>query len=236
MEQPLAEPPPTPPTDAALVPGEQPARPDHAAFEQVMREYNQRLFRLAFGLVGDAAEAEDVLQDSYLRAFQRLASFTGRSGLGAWLASIVRNQAIDHLRARQARQALVSLEADLPFGQGGSDSALDRFAAPESQSSLELDRAREETREALELAIATLPAPFRAVFLLRGVEGLSLEETAEYLAIPVATVKTRDHRARLLLRAELGPAFDVSVDGVFEFLRERCDWIVARVRARLTFA
>jgi RNA polymerase sigma-70 factor (ECF subfamily) len=203
-------------------------------FEELMRRYNQRLYRLAFALVGDASEAEDVLQDSYVRAYQRLSSFAGRSGVGAWLASIVRNQAIDHLRARQARRALVALEADLPFGQGEMDSPLDRFPAPETQSSLEFERSRDETRAALELAIATLPAPFRAVFLLRDVEGLSLEETSEYLGIPVATVKTRDHRARLLLRAELGPAFEGSADGVFEFLRERCDRIVARVQFHLT--
>ena len=204
------------------------------SFEDEMRRHNQRLFRLAFALVGDEAEAEDVLQESYVRAFERLSTFAGRSGIGIWLARIVRNQAIDHLRLRQARQAAIALEAELPPKLDGGDGYLDRAAAPPAQSDLELERSREEVREALQQAIAMLPARFRAVFMLREVEGLSVEDTAAYLGIPVATVKSRDHRARQLLRAELGPAFDGGVGEVFEFLRERCDRIVARVRMLLT--
>jgi RNA polymerase sigma-70 factor (ECF subfamily) len=88
-------------------------------------------------------------------------------------------------------------------------------------------------RAALQNAIAALPLRFRAVFMLREVECLSIEDTAAYLGIPVATVKTRDHRARLLLRAELGTDFDGYSADVFEFLRERCDRIVERVRTIL---
>ena len=83
---------------------------DPDAFEQVMRRYNQRLFRLALAFMGDASEAEDVLQESYVRAYQRLASFSGRASLGAWLACIVRNTAIDQLRSRRVRQAAITLE------------------------------------------------------------------------------------------------------------------------------
>jgi RNA polymerase sigma-70 factor (ECF subfamily) len=199
-----------------------------------MRRHNQRLFRLAFALVGDESEAEDVLQDSYVRAFEHLSTFAGRSGIGIWLARIVRNQAIDHLRLRQARQAAIALEAELPAKLDGGDGYLERAAAPPVQSDLELERSREEVRAVLQQAIAMLPARFRVVFMLREVEGLSVEDTAAYLGIPVATVKSRDHRARKLLRAELGPALDGGVGDVFEFLRERCDRIVARVRALLT--
>ena len=204
------------------------------SFEDEMRRHNQRVFRLAFALVGDEAEAEDVLQDSYVRAFERLSTFAGRSGIGIWLARIVRNQAIDHLRLRQARQAAIALEAELPSKLDGGDGYLERAAAPAAQSDLEYERTREEVRALLQQAIAMLPPRFRAVFMLREVEGLSVEDTAAYLGIPVATVKSRDHRARALLRAELGPAFDGAVGDVFEFLRERCDRIVARVRALLT--
>jgi len=203
------------------------------SFEDEMRRHNQRLFRLAFALVGDETEAEDVLQESYVRAFERLSTFAGRSGIGIWLARIVRNQAIDHLRLRQARQAAIALEAELPPKLDG-DGYLERAAAPPAQSDLELERSREEVRELLQQAIAMLPARFRAVFMLREVEGLSVEDTAAYLGIPVATVKSRDHRARQLLRAELGPDFDGGIGEVFEFLRERCDRIVARVRMLLT--
>ena len=204
------------------------------SFEDEMRRHNQRLFRLAFALVGDESEAEDVLQDSYVRAYERLSTFAGRSGIGIWLARIVRNQAIDHLRLRQARQAAIALEAELPPKFEGGDGYLERAAAPPAQSDLELERSREEVRAVLQQAIAMLPVRFRAVFMLREVEGLSVEDTAAYLGIPVATVKSRDHRARTLLRAELGPALDGSVGDLFEFLRKRCDRIVARVRAVLT--
>ena len=204
------------------------------AFEDEMRRHNQRLFRLAFALVGDEAEAEDVLQDSYVRAYEHLATFAGRSGIGIWLARIVRNQAIDHLRVRQARQAAIALEAELPPRPDGADGYLERAPAPSLQSSVELDRSREEVRAILQQAIATLPPHFRAVFMLREVEAMSVDDTAAYLGIPVATVKSRDHRARVLLKQELGPAFDGNVGDVFEFQRERCDRIVARVRDLLT--
>ena len=204
------------------------------SIEQVMRRYNQRLFRLAFALVGDESEAEDVLQDSYIRAFERRSTFAGRSGLGTWLARIVRNLAIDHLRVRQARQAAIALEVELPLHDKFGDGVLERVAAPAPATSLEFSRSRDEVREALQQAIAALPLPFRAVFMLREIEGLSVEETADYLGIPVATVKSRDYRARLLLRAELGPTFERGAADVFEFLRERCDRIVQRVLSQLT--
>jgi RNA polymerase sigma-70 factor (ECF subfamily) len=194
-----------------------------------MRRHNQRLFRLAFALVGDEAEAEDVLQDSYVRAYEHLATFEGRSGIGIWLARIVRNQAIDHLRVRQARQAAIALEAELPPRPDGADGYLERAPAPPHRASVELDRSREEVRAMLQQAIATLAPHFRAVFMLREVEGMSVEDTAAYLGIPAATVKSRDHRARILLKQELGPAFDGRVGDIFEFQRERCDRIVARV-------
>lgn len=201
-----------------------------------MRRYNQRLYRLAYGLVGDAAEAEDILQDSYVRAYYKFATFAGNSSLGTWLARIVRNESIDHLRLRRMRQAAFSLEAELPWRDDGDDSALEQVPEPSTNSDPEFSQSREETRVALEQAIATLPYPYRAVFMLREVEGLSVDETADYLGIPVATVKSRDHRARLLLRVELGGAFDGHADGTYDFLRERCDRIVARVLSRLTGA
>jgi RNA polymerase sigma-70 factor (ECF subfamily) len=153
--------------------------PAHAdALEAVMRQHNQRLYRLALSLVGDPTDAEDVLQDSYFRAFEKRASFAA-------------------------------------------------FGNPE------LGVEREEARAVLESAILGLPPPFRAVFMLREVEGLTLRQTATYLRIPVATVKTRAHRARLLLQAELGPAFPGEPHRSFEFLRDRCDRIVSKVLGRL---
>lgn len=209
--------------------------PAHAdALEAVMRQHNQRLYRLALSLVGNPDDAEDVLQESYFHAFEKRASFAGRSGLGAWLASIVRNQAVDCLRARRSRRSAFRLEAELPYADAGSPSPIEGVPAQAAFGNPELEVEREEARTVLESAIMALPLTFRAVFMLREVEGLSVEDTAAYLGIPVATVKSRDHRARQLLRAELGPNFDGGIGEVFEFLRERCDRIVARVRMLLT--
>jgi RNA polymerase sigma-70 factor, ECF subfamily len=205
---------------------------DAQAFAQIMRRYNQRLYRLAVGLMGDASEAEDVLQESYVRAFYRLSSFAGRASLGTWLARIVRNEAIDRLRARRARSGTFLFEAefahddDLPsIVEAGEDGT--------AQFNPETSVARDDMRGILEQAIAALPEHFRSVFLLREVEGLSVKETSDYLEIPVATVKTRDHRARSLLRTSLESRIDAATRQAFPFLGSRCDALVARVLARL---
>jgi RNA polymerase sigma-70 factor, ECF subfamily len=210
------------------------AEQDHRAFEQIMRRHNQRLYRLAISLMGEPSEAEDVLQESYVKAYRRLSSFEGRASVGAWLARIVRNEAIDRLRARGMRNAMVTLEADLAHGDADEDFSLE--AQSESDAELfnpEVKVAREDMRGILEKAIASLPVHFRSVFMLREVEGLSLKETAEYLDVAVATVKTRDHRARLLLRERLSREFDAATPDAFSFLGARCDALVRRVLERL---
>lgn len=204
-----------------------------ASLEAVMRQHNQRLYRLALSLVGNPDDAEDVLQESYFRAFQKRANFAGDSSLGAWLASIVRNHAIDFLRARRSRRSIFTLEADLPFTTEELPSPIESFPAQDAFGNPELGVDRTEARVALESAILSLPLPFRAVFMLREVEGLSLQQTARYLDIPVATVKTRAHRARHLLRAALGVGISGESRHAFEFLRERCDRIVSHVLERL---
>jgi RNA polymerase sigma-70 factor (ECF subfamily) len=209
------------------------ALPDPDALERVMREHNQRLFRLALGLVGDASEAEDVLQDSYVRAFRVVTGLAGGSFSAAWLARIVRNTAIDHLRARRSRQAAFSLESELPLREGERGSALEAVAGPAARDDPESSLGRAQVRARLEAAVLSLPRAFRAVFLLREVQGLSLQETALYLGVPVATVKTRDHRARGLLRKRLQAAREPALADAFLFLGERCDRIVARVLARI---
>jgi RNA polymerase sigma-70 factor (ECF subfamily) len=205
---------------------------DSHAFAQIMRRYNQRLFRLAVGLMGDASEAEDVLQESYVRAFYRLSSFAGKASLGTWLARIVRNEAIDRLRARRMRSGTLMLEADFARVDGLPsivESTEDETALFNPETSV----ARDDMRSILEQAIGALPEHFRSVFLLREVEGLSVKETADYLEIPVATVKTRDHRARSLLRTSLETRIDAATRQAFPFLGTRCDMLVARVLARL---
>jgi RNA polymerase sigma-70 factor (ECF subfamily) len=205
---------------------------DEQAFGFIMRRYNQRLFRLAVSIAGEPSEAEDILQESYVRAFYRLSTYTGKGGLGAWLARIVRNEAIDRLRTRGSRSRHIAFEAELrPQLEGGRISAKaraeDAFFSPEAAAE------REDMKRILEDAISSLPVEFRSVFMLREVEGLSVEETASYLGILAATVKTRDHRARALLRTHLSEHMEGMLPSLYGFLGSRCDSLVARVLGRV---
>jgi RNA polymerase sigma-70 factor (ECF subfamily) len=210
---------------------------DEKAFDQIMRRYNQRLFRLAVSVAGEPSEAEDILQESYVRAFYRLGTYTGEGDLGAWLARIVRNEAIDRLRTRGSRRRRIALEADL-YADEDMAGIEGMARAEEVEFSPEIAVERADIERILEEAIGVLPVQFRTVFMLREVEGLSVEETATYLGIPQATVKTRDHRARALLRAHLSKQMDGALSGTYRFLGPRCNALVSRVleRVRLTQA
>jgi len=207
------------------------AQGDQDAFARIMRRYNQRLYRLAVSVMGDASEAEDVLQESYVRAFYAFATYSGAGSLGAWLGRIVRNEAIDRVRSRDSRRSHVAIEAELGDRQQPvveeTNVMTDVVIDPEALA------ANAELRRLLERAIQRLPEQFRTAFVLREVEGLSVEETAEYLSIPPATVKTRDHRARNLLRGYLSENIDATIPQTFPFLGARCDRIVERVLVRL---
>lgn len=205
---------------------------DEAAFVKIMQRYNQRLFRLAVAIMVDKSEAEDVLQEGYLRAFGRIRDYSGEGQLGYWLARIVRNEAIDRLRVRNRRSEYITLEVDMrrldddppPLGNARADEVL---------CNPEVDVERDDIRELIEGEISQLPDRFREVFILREVEGLTVEETAEYLGIPDATVKSRDFRARALLKAKLGAKIDASLPQTFTFLNQDCASLVARVLNRL---
>jgi RNA polymerase sigma-70 factor, ECF subfamily len=216
--------------DAALA--SRAAQGDQDAFARIMRRYNQRLYRLAVSVMGDASEAEDVLQESYVRAFYAFATYTGAGSLGGWLARIVRNEAIDRVRARDSRRSHIAIEADLG-DQGEQPVAKETNVMIDAMIDPEALAAAAELRHLLERAIQRLPEQFRTAFVLREVEGLSVEETAEYLGIPPATVKTRDHRARNLLRTYLSENIDATIPQTFPFLGARCDRIVEQVLARL---
>jgi RNA polymerase sigma-70 factor, ECF subfamily len=206
------------------------AQGDQDAFARIMRRYNQRLYRLAVSVMGDASEAEDVLQESYVRAFYALATYAGAGSLGAWLARIVRNEAIDRVRSRESRRSHVAIEAELGVQSGEDETNVTIDTLMIDPQAL---AANAELRRTLERAIQRLPEQFRTAFVLREVEGLSVEETAEYLGIPPATVKTRDHRARNLLRSYLSENIDATIPQMFPFLGARCDRIVEKVLARL---
>jgi RNA polymerase sigma-70 factor (ECF subfamily) len=214
-------------TDADLV--TRVYRGDGLAFELTMRQHNRRLFRLARGLVWNDAEAEDVLQEAYLRAYAKLGGLTDPQALPAWLARIVANEALGR---RRAAAHVVSLEEHRTrVREEGEDGSMDDPAS--DQPDPERLAASGELRRLLEAAVDALPNEFRAVFVLREVEGLSTAETAAYLAIRTETVKTRLHRARRLLQEALGERLLALSPSLFEFDGGRCDRVVAHVLARL---
>jgi RNA polymerase sigma-70 factor (ECF subfamily) len=200
---------------------------DGAAVRLVTERNNQRLFRAAWSILKNRDEAEDAVQAGYMRAFAAIATFEGRSALSTWLTRIVINEALGRARAEKRRRArldessVVHLEEYREKLMRGSTSA----AAPDAAL------ARAQLRGLLEQAIAALPDGFRSVFVLRDVEGLSVEETAEALEILPATVKTRHLRARRRLQQALAPDVKAALGGTFPFAGADCAAMTARVMA-----
>jgi RNA polymerase sigma-70 factor (ECF subfamily) len=196
------------------------------ALEPLMRRHNRMLYRTARAILGDEAEAEDAVQEAYLRAYRALSGFRGDAKLSAWLVRIVANEALMR-RRRRSRTAAVD--------------PLDRAAAPSEEWNTimsdgpapDQDAARAEMRTIIEARIDALPDNYRAVFVLRALEEMTVEETAAVLEIPEATVRTRLFRARALLREALAREVDRGLEDAFRFAGERCDRIVANVLAAL---
>jgi RNA polymerase sigma factor (sigma-70 family) len=216
---------PAPSDDAALVSSI--LLGDEAAFEVLMRRYNGRLFRVARAILNDDRDAEDALQDAYLDAFRHIGDFRSDARLGTWLTRIVVNQALMRLR-RQKRDRVV-----LPFhGRAADDSELEMQVADRQTESASEGLLRAELRRLLERRIDELPVSFRTVFVMRDVEDMTVQETADSLSIPAATVRSRLFRARALLREALARDADTATLNVFGFAGARCDRIVAAVLAR----
>ncbi|GGF04425.1 RNA polymerase sigma factor [Aliidongia dinghuensis] len=196
---------------------------DRETFRVIMTRSNQRLFRIARAIVGNDDEAEDVLQEAYLRAFANIAGFRGGSSLLTWLGAITLNEARGRLRRRRPTVALTMIE---------EQPNIIAFPAP-TPSNPEAEVARAEIRRLLEQAVDELPPDFRVAFLLREVEGCSIEETAAVLDIRPATVKTRHHRACRLLRHALDARLSTALRDTFPFLGARCSTVTDRVMAKL---
>lgn len=202
---------------------------DHTAFEGLMRQYNGRLFRVARAILRDDAEAEDALQDAYIDAYRHIDGFRGTATLGTWLTRVVANQALMHLRRRRRHAVVVSFDA---AAAGDPDRRVPE--PPDERAESPPDTAlRGEIRRLIERRIDELPVAFRTVFVMRDVEDMTVQETADGLGIPAATVRTRLFRARALLRAALARDIDITTGDVFGFAGDRCDRIVAAVLARL---
>lgn len=218
---------PAPPRDeAALI--DFARHSDAAAIRTIIRDNNRRLFRVARAILRDDHEAEDVVQETYVRAFTHLDGFRGGSALSTWLTRIALNEAI--ARRRKARPT-IGIEAII-------DRAEEDVALLPSGTIPGPDIAygRAETRELLQRAIDALPEPFRLVLILRDVEGLSMEETGSQLDIRPETVKTRLFRARRMLRGFLEAEFAAGLADLFPFDGARCDRMADRVLRAVTGA
>jgi RNA polymerase sigma-70 factor (ECF subfamily) len=202
---------------------------DIQAFEQIMRRHNRMLYRTARSILRDEAEAEDCLQSAYLLAYRSMPTFAGRSKLSTWLARIVINEALSRKRRRARHGVVIPIEAAANNDDLGHASADFATEAPGPEA----EAMRREFGALIERRIDALPEVFRSVFILRAIEELSVEETAELLELPAATVRTRFFRARGLLRESLAHDVDTAVDAAFAFAGARCDRIVAAVLERL---
>lgn len=205
---------------------------DQGAFEVLMRKHNQLLFRTARSVIRDDAEAEDIVQESYLLAYRKAASFRGEASLSTWLTRIVINEASSRLRKLRRRADIIPIVAGAGLPEGGEEQAMDQAGGtpPEAPDEAAL---RAEARRLIEARVDALPDSLRTVFVLRAVEDLSVQETAEALGIPEATVRSQFFRARGMLRVALERDFDHAAASAFSFAGERCDRIVAGALARL---
>ena len=197
-----------------------------------MRRHNSRLFRVARAILRDDAEAEDALQDAYLDAYRHIADFRGGAQLVTWLTRIVINHALMRLRRRSATGSSCPSASAGRRSPASSQSQAEADVADEESESPPGILLRGEIRRLLERRIDDLPVAFRTVFVMRDVEDMSVQETADCLSIPAATVRTRLFRARALLREALARDLDAATAEVFGFAGERCDRIVAGVLAR----
>lgn len=200
---------------------------DKGAFEQIMRRYNQRLYRAARSIVGNDQDAEEAVQDAYLKAWQNMGSFREQARLSTWLTRIAINEALGRLRKQRRREAL------LPMATQQNESTLHYEEIHQMPQSLpqipEQLVERADVRRLVERHIDELPDGFRTVFVLRALEEMSVPDTARCLDIPEATVRSRYFRARSLLRTALSREMDMTVEQAFSFDGQRCDRIVARV-------
>lgn len=194
-----------------------------ALYEIVMRRYNERLYRVARAILRDDGEAEDVMQDAYVRAYRNLGQFEGRSAFATWLTRIAVNEAL------QRRKQRMKIEP-IDLRDGAEDHIMELAALGDSP---EQNYGRQEITGILEQAIAALPEQYRVVYMLREVEEMSTEETAESLELSEENVRIRLHRARGLLKKYLVEKAGLAARHAYPFHLSRCDRVVANVFANI---
>jgi len=227
---PAASAPPTGLSDLALA--ERIGKGDQRAFEVLMRKYNGKLFRIARAILKDDSDAEDVVQDAYLEAYRHIGDFGGGSELARWLTRIVINQALMRVRKERRRSSIIPFRTTLTYETESPEAQV-----PDQQSeSPSASAIRAETRRMLERRIDELPVAFRTVFVMREVEEMSVEETADLLGIQPETVRTRLHRARGLLKEGLEKSVGSILTDAFPFQGRRCERMTNTVLRRLALS
>ena len=200
---------------------------DEAAVRAITKRYNRRLFRIARSILRDDAEAEDVVQEAYVRAFTGLDMFRGDASFGTWITRIAMNEALGRLRRRRPTVDWQD------YGANRMQAEIIHFPVSATGNDPERTMAQGEIRAVLERAIDELPDAFRTVFVARVVEGMTVEETADLFALKPETVKTRLHRARVMLRTALESRLGPSLIETFPFGGGRCDRMTEAVVRRL---
>ena len=202
---------------------------DVSAIRLITGRYNQRLFRTAWSVLRNHADAEDVVQESYLKAFRAIERFSGQSSLSTWLTRITLNTALDARRARIRRQSALDTEDVVLLEQYRSTQSYTGLAtrAPDYHVM------KNEFSKILKTAVERLPDPYRTVFVLREIEGMPVSEVADILSIQDSTVKSRLFRARLQLRRELEPDFGDFLRSALPFAGNECEAMTARILIEL---
>ena len=200
---------------------------DGAAFRTIMERHNRRLYRIARAVLRDDSEAEDAVQESYVRAFANLGTFRGDSSLATWLGRIALNEALGRLRRRRPAVPIDTMEVLR------TDAQIIQFPNAMTAEDPERTMAQREILRLVERATEALPEIFRTVFVTRVIEGMSVQETAELLDIEPETVKTRLHRARHLLRDQLESEIGPVLLDAFPFAGRRCVRVTDAVLRRL---
>lgn len=201
---------------------------DEVAFRVIMQRHNRRLYRCARSIVRDDSEAEDIVQEAYVNAFNNLASFRGTSSLATWLTRITLNEALARVRRRRPTVELAALDS-----VERDNGRIIAFPLLTANPDPEKTAAQREIRRLIERAIDDLPEPFRVVFVMREIEDMSVEEAAGFLGLRQATVKTRLYRARRLLRKALDAQLATALTDAFPFGGMRCARMTDAILRRL---
>jgi RNA polymerase sigma-70 factor (ECF subfamily) len=202
---------------------------DGDAFRLVIQKYNQRLYRMARGILKNDDEAEDAVHDAYISAFTNLARFRGDSSLATWLSRIVINEALGRLRTQRRHVDIAAIDAER------APAEIIQFPFASRTEDPERTMAQRQLLQLVEQATDDLPDVYRVVFIARVIEGMSIEDTADILGLKPETVKTRLHRARRLVREQLDKQIGPVLMDAFPFAGKRCERMTAKVMTQFGF-